>query len=82
VKPPTEVTLPPAVVTTTSFAPAVPAGVVTAIEVAVLAPSVAAVPPMVTLVTPERLVPVMVTEVPPPVGPLDGVTLPIVGPVT
>jgi hypothetical protein len=56
-----------------------PAGVVTAIEVAVLAPSGAVVPPMVTLVTPERLVPVMVTEVPPPVEPLDGVTLPIVG---
>ena len=73
---------PPAVVTTTSRAPDVPVGVVITIEVEVLAPSVAAAPPTVTLVTPVRLVPVMVTEVPPVAGPEFGEIVPIVGAAT
>lgn len=40
---------------------------------------VAAVPPMVTLVAPVKLVPVMVTDVPPVVGPLVGETAVTVG---
>ena len=78
-KPPVDVTEPPAVVTTTSRAPAVPAGVVTTTDVEVLVPSVAAAPPMVTDVTPDRLVPVIVTDVPPAVGPAFGVIVLIVG---
>ena len=78
--PPVEVTEPPAVVSTTSRAPAVPAGVVITIDVDVLLPSVAAAPPMVTEVTPDRLVPVMVTLVPPAVGPEFGEIVPMVGP--
>ena len=64
---------PPAVVTTTSAAPAAWAGVVTVIEVAVLlVRPVAAMPPMVTPVALVRLVPVMTTVVPPSVVPLVG----------
>ena len=50
-----------------------PAGAVAVIEVAewTVTP-VAAVVPKVTPVAPVKLVPVMVTEVPPPVGPLPG----------
>lgn len=68
-KPPVAVADPPAVVTTTSRAPAVPDGVVMTIDVDVLVPSVADAPPTVTLVTPDRLVPLIVTDVAPPVGP-------------
>ena len=68
-KPPVDVAEPPAVVTTTSRAPAVPAGVVTLIEVDVLVPSVAEAPPTVTEVTPDKFVPPIVTGVPPAVEP-------------
>jgi hypothetical protein len=67
------VTVPPAVVITTSFAPAVPNGAVTTICVDVLLVTVAVVPPIVTDVAFERLVPVIVTEVPPAVEPDVGV---------
>ena len=52
------------------LAPAVPAGVVMATVVDVIVPSVAAVPPTVTLVVPVRFVPVMTVEVPPKVDPV------------
>ena len=67
--------VPPGVVTVTSTVP-LPAG-----EVAVIVPStllvkpVAGLDPKSTAVAPERLEPLMVTEVPPPVGPELGLTL-------
>ena len=78
-KPPVDVTDPPAVVTTTSRAPAVPDGVVIPIDVDVLVPSVADAPPTVTLVTPDRSVPLMVTDVPPVAGPEPGEIEPMLG---
>jgi len=79
VKPPVSVVLPPAVVTTTSAAPAVPDGVVMAIEVAVSVTTVAGLPPTVTVAA-NRFVPPMVTLVPPAVGPEEGVTEVTIGP--
>ena len=74
------VAVPPAVVTVTSFAPAVPAGVLAVIEVALTTTIlVAETPPTFTLVAPVKLVPVMVIEVPPNVVPELGLTLVIVG---
>ena len=61
--------VPPAVVTRTSIVP-VPAGDVAVIEVAELTVKpVAGVAPKVTAVAPLRLVPVIVTGVPPAPGP-------------
>jgi hypothetical protein len=61
--------VPPAVVTVMSTVP-VPAGEVAVIEVAELAVKlVALVVPNLTAVAPVRLVPVMVTDVPPAKGP-------------
>ena len=72
--------VPPAVVTVTSFAPAVPAGVLAVIEVALTTTIlVAETPPTFTLVAPVKLVPVMVIEVPPNVVPDVGETLVMVG---
>ena len=72
--------VPPVVVTRTSTVPADPAGAVAVICVALLTVKpVAAVPPKVTAVAPERLVPVMTTEVPPAVGPAVGETEVTVG---
>ena len=66
--------VPPAVVTLTSTVP-VPAGEVAVIEVAELKVKlVAAVAPNVTAVAPVKLVPVIVTLVPPEVDPLLGET--------
>lgn len=64
--------VPPAVVTVTSTVP-VPTGEVAVIDVALttLTP-VAGVAPNVTAVALRRLVPVMVTVVPPPPGPVVG----------
>ena len=56
-----------------------PAGVVTVITVLLSAVIEPAVPPKLTLVAPDRLVPVIVTVVPPASGPLVGETLEIVG---
>ena len=76
---PLPVTLPPAVVTTTSLAPAVPAGVVAVIVVELLTENVATLPPMVTAVAPVKLVPVIVTLVPPESEPLVGEILLTIG---
>ena len=66
--------VPPGVVTMTSTVPAAWAGLVTTIWVLVLEMIVAATPPKVTLVTQSKAVPVMVTVVPPVLGPLLGET--------
>jgi len=80
VKAPGAVAVPPGVVTATSFAPAVPAGVTAVIEVALTTTTlVAAAPPTVTVVAPVKLVPVMVMGVPPRVVPLVGLTVVMVG---
>ena len=72
------VMLPPAAVTTTSRAPAVPGGVVRVTLVALTAVTVALAPPTFTD-APSRLVPTIVITVPPPVGPVMGVTEVMVG---
>ena len=78
--PPVDVPGPPDVVTTTSCAPAVPAGVTAVMEVALTTTTlVAALPPMVTLLAPNKFVPVIVNAVPPRVDPEAGLTLKIVG---
>lgn len=74
---------PPGVVTTTLAEPTVPAGVVAVMLVALTTvTAVAAVPPMVTPVAPVKLVPVMLTLVPPEVGPVEGLTELTVGAAT
>ena len=74
------VAVPPAVVTSTLFAPALPAGVTAVTLVADFTTTlVAATPPTVTLVAPVRFVPVIVIDVPPRVEPLVGLTDVIVG---
>ena len=71
--------MPPAVVTVTSTMP-LPAGELAVIEVALLTLNEAAfAPPNLTAVAPVRLVPVMVTEVPPRVVPLMGAIAVTVG---
>ena len=73
--PPASVAVPPAVVTATLFAPAVPAGVTAVTLVAETTTTlVAATPPTVTLVAPVRFAPVRVIAVPPRVDPLVGLT--------
>lgn len=65
----------PSPTTTTSTAPAARAGTMAVIIVALsTATLVAATPPKVTVEPPRKLVPVIVTGVPPCVGPLDGCT--------
>jgi hypothetical protein len=71
--------VPPDVVITTFFAPTVPTGVVITICVSELLLIVAVVPPTVTEVAPERLVPVIVTEVPPDAEPEVGIRFVYVG---
>ena len=74
------VAVPPAVVTATLLAPAVPGGVLAVIDVALTtATFVAATPLTVTLVAPVKLVPEIVIDVPPLVGPDVGLTVEIVG---
>ena len=74
------VAVPPAVVTVKLLAPAVPAGVLAVIEVALTTTTlVAATPFTFTLVAPVRLVPVIVNEVPAASGPEVGLTVVIVG---
>jgi hypothetical protein len=63
----------------TSTTPAGCAGLVTTIVVVVLETMVAAVPPKVTDVTQSKAVPVIVTVVPPVLGPLVGETLRTIG---
>ena len=75
VKPPAKLPFCPPEVTVTVAVPAVPAGVVAVIEVLLTTTTlVAAVLPNVTVAPEEKFVPVMVTAVPPAVGPLFGDT--------
>ena len=74
--------VPPGVVTVTSTVPD-PAGEVAVTEVALLTTTpVAASAPKWTALAPVRLVPVMVTEVPPAAGPDVGLTAVTVGAAT
>ena len=67
-------------VTATSLAPTVPTGVTAVIWEAVTTEKlVAAMPPIVTLVAPVKLVPVIVISVPPLTGPELGTTVVMVG---
>ena len=66
-------------VTTTFLAPALPAGVVQVIDVAVTTTLVHATPPTVTVAPETKPVPVMVIGVPPAVDPDDGVIDVMVG---
>ena len=69
------VEVPPGVATVTSIVPAVPAGTLAEIDVSPVAVKVvAAVEPKSTWVTPLKPVPAMFTVVPPPSGPLFGLT--------
>ena len=75
-----KVDVPPAVVTATLCAPAVPAGVTAVIDVALTTTTlVAATPPTVTLLAPVKFVPVIVKAVPPNVEPDVGEMLAMVG---
>ena len=70
----------PLTVTVTVTAPAYPAGVVAVIDVPLTTTTlVAAALPNVTVAPATKLVPVMVTAVPPAVDPLPGLTLVTVG---
>jgi hypothetical protein len=71
--------MPPGVVTVTSTVPATSAGAVAMIEVAESAVTEPAVVPNLTAVAPERLVPVIVTAVPPVIDPLVGFSAVTVG---
>ncbi|HET6963194.1 MAG TPA: hypothetical protein VFH58_00375 [Acidimicrobiales bacterium] len=72
--------VPPGVVTVTSTVPAAPAGevAVTRVESTAMT-SVAGLAPKLTPVAPVRLVPVIVTDVPPALGPDEGLTPVTVG---
>lgn len=72
---------PPGVVMTTGTVPAVPGGVIATSDVALVTEtSDAATPPNVTCVLPTtKFDPVIVTCVPPAVGPPDGVSSPTLG---
>ena len=77
---PGAVTFPPPVVTVTSCAPAVPAGVCAVMEVALTTTTLtAAAPPTCTVAPAIKLVPVMVMGVPPPAEPEVGLTVVKVG---
>jgi len=65
--------VPPLVVTVMSTVPE-PDGLVAVIAVLESAVIEPALPPKLTPVAPDRLLPLIVTEVPPPVGPLFGLT--------
>ena len=71
--------MPMGVVTTTSACPAACAGVVAVIVVAATVPITAGEPPMVTDVAPVKFSPVMVTDVPPAIGPLAGLIAVTIG---
>jgi hypothetical protein len=72
--------LTPLTATVTVTAPALPAGAVAVIEVLLTTTTlVAAAAPNVTVAPVAKLVPVMVTAVPPPVDPVFGDTLVTVG---
>ena len=71
--------VPPGVVTVTSTVPAVPAGALAVIVVELVTVKVAAWLPKSTALAPKRLVPVMLTDVPPVVKPPVGLTAVTVG---
>ena len=72
--------VPPAVVTVMSTVPAVVAGDVAVIELALMTVNdAAAIPPNFTLVAPVKFVPLMVTLVPPALEPVFGLMLVTVG---
>jgi hypothetical protein len=74
------VAVPPGVVTDTEVAPAAPAGVNAVTVVAfTTVTEVAATPPIVTSVVPDKFVPVIVIGIPPETGPTFGLTTEIVG---
>ncbi len=79
---PERVLVPLGVVTVTSTAPAASAGAVAVTEVGEAAVMVPAVAPNFTALAPVKLVPVMVTEVPPTNGPDSGLTPVTVGAVS
>ena len=70
--------VPPAAVTLTSTVP-VPAGAVAVSCDGLLKVNVAGLPPKLTADAPKKLEPVIVTVVPPPGGPVFGLTLAIAG---
>lgn len=78
-KPPTSVALPPVVVTTTSTAPALPGGVTAITLVLVTAVNGASAPSKVIDWVVDRLVPVIVTAVPPSSDPELGDSVVTVG---
>ena len=71
--------MPLAVVTVTSTPPTAPTGLSTTTCVALLLWIVAATPPNFTAVAPARLLPVIVTVVPPAVEPVAGLTVATTG---
>jgi hypothetical protein len=71
--------VPLTVVTVTSTTPAACAGAVAVIDVALFTVKLAGEPPNETAVAPVRSVPVMITDVPPAVGPADGLSATTVG---
>src|SRR5271154_6924338 len=73
--------VPPTVVTVTLTVP-VPDGLVAVMDDGESATTVAALDPNMTALAPVSSVPVIVTEVPPPVGPLEGLTEVTVGTAT
>src|SRR5204863_9694461 len=74
-------TCPSGFVTVTSTVPSACAGVLAVIDVALATLTfVAAVPPKATVAPLTKFVPLIVTDVPPAIGPLLGATLVIVGP--
>lgn len=82
VKPLAKLTVPPGKIKTTSTAPLVWAGVVAlTVVLFTFVTEVAGVPPNSTEVTPLKLGPEITTLVPPAVGPLEGVTDVIAGPI-
>ena len=73
--PPTSVAVPAGVVTTTSFAPALPIGDTAVIDVAdTTTKLVAVIPPIITLVAPVKFLPAIVIAVPPAAEPKLGLT--------
>jgi hypothetical protein len=75
--------VPPTVITVTSTVPVLAAGVTAVMDMGELTVKlVALVEPKLTVVAPVKLVPAMVTEVPPPVDPVFGVTEETVGAAT
>jgi hypothetical protein len=76
---PAAVAVPPGVVRDTTAGPTGPAGVTADTKLCEEDTDVAATPPIVTALVPERFVPEIVMVVPPAIGPAMGLTPEIVG---